>query len=367
MIYNKESQERLVSLIEKRQEEKNIHNINMLIKNIPDNDNEGDLDPRVKYSLEKAASAFVNDPKGEDPKNAEEIPVDFIRSIMGYVNFDISYGIESIDRTIEGRNGEIPLKIYSSNKSKRMPAIVFIHGGGFLGGSTKTVENACKYLSEKIEGVVVSVDYRLCPEHRFPQGLHDCFDTIKWLYENAEDLNVNKDAIGVSGDSAGGNLSAVCSLMDRDLKTNMIKFQGLLYPTVMMSNREIKDYKFDISLYNVKHNHELINNAIMMITNFPPISLLYLNNDEEIENPYVSPLLAENLEGVAETLIVTAEYDYLTLEAEAYGRKLIRDGVKTKVIRYNGIDHAFIDKIGIYPQAQDCINEVAKTFLSAVQ
>lgn len=367
MIYNKEEQERLVRLIEKRQEEKSIHNLDMVIKNIPDNDNEGDLDPRVKASLKKAAATFANAPKAEESKNAQDIPVDIIRSMMGSENFDISSSIETVDRTIGGRNGEIPLKIYTSNKSEKMPAIVFIHGGGFLGGSTKTVENSCKYLAEKIQGVVVSVDYRLCPEHRFPQGLHDCFDTVKWIYENADELNVNKNAIGVSGDSAGGNLSAVCSLMDRDLKTNMVKFQGLIYPTVMMSKKEVEDYRFDINLYNIKHNHELINNSIMMLTNFPPISLLYLNNDEEMDNPYVSPLLAENLEGVAEALIVTAEYDYLTLEAEAYGRKLIRDGVKTKVIRYNGIDHAFIDKIGIYPQAQDCMNEIAKAFLNIVQ
>lgn len=367
MIYNKEEQERLVRLIEKRQEEKNIHNLNMVVKNIPDNDNEGDLDPRVKNSLEKAAATFANASKTESSKSAEDIPVDFLRSMMGSENFDISSRIEIIDRTISGRNGEIPLKIYTSNKSEKMPAIVFIHGGGFLGGSTKTVENSCKYLAEKIQGVVVSVDYRLCPEHRFPQGLHDCFDTVKWIYENADELNVNKNTIGVSGDSAGGNLSAVCSLMDRDLKTNMVKFQGLIYPTVMMSKKEVEDYRFDINLYNIKHNHELINNPIMMLINFPPISLLYLNSDEEMDNPYVSPLLAENLEGVAEALIVTAEYDYLTLEAEAYGRKLIRDGVKTKVIRYNGIDHAFIDKIGIYPQAQDCMNEIAKAFLNIVQ
>jgi len=111
---------------------------------------------------------------------------------------------------------------------------------------------------------------------------------------------------------------------------------------------------------------ELINYAIMMITNIPPLSLLYVNSDEEVDNPYVSPLLVENLKEVAETLIVTAEYDYLTLESEAYARKLVRDGVKTKVIRYNGIDHAFIDKFGIYPQAQDFINEMAKAFLNAI-
>jgi acetyl esterase len=366
MLYNKEEQDRLAALLESKQETRNIHGLDMVVKRIPDNDNEGDLDPRVKTGLEQFAKSRANAPKQEAPKSAEEIPVNFIRSIMGYPNFDLSKGIETTDRVIQGRNGEIPLKVYSSNKSEKMPVIVFFHGGAFFGGSTKAVENDCRYLAEKIEGVVVSVDYRLCPEHRFPKGFHDCFDTVKWIYENSDELNVDNNRIGVSGDSAGGNLSAVCSLMDRDLNTKMIKFQALIYPAVTMSEKEIKDYKFDINLYDIRHNEELAKTAIMMISNFPSPSLLYLNRPEEAENVYVSPLLAESLKGLPETLILTAEYDYLTLEAEAYARKLIRDGVKTKVIRYNGCDHAFIDKIGVYPQAQDCMNEIAKAFKAAI-
>jgi acetyl esterase len=366
MLYNKEEQDKLTALLESRQETRNIHGLDMVVKRIPDNDNEGDLDPRVKAGLEEFAKSRANAPKQEAPKRAEEIPVNFIRSIMGYPNFDLSKGIETTDRVIQGRNGEIPLKVYSSNKVEKMPVIVFFHGGAFFGGSTKAVENDCRYLAEKIEGVVVSVDYRLCPEHRFPQGLHDCFDTVKWIYESSDELNVDNNRIGVSGDSAGGNLSAVCSLMDRDLGTNMIKFQALIYPTVTLSKKEIGDYKFDISLYDIRHNEELAKSAIMMLTNFPPVSLLYFSKEEDADNVYVSPLLAESLKGLPETLIITAEYDYLTLEAEAYARKLLRDGVKTKVIRYNGVDHAFIDKIGVYPQAQDCMNEIAKAFKAAI-
>lgn len=175
-------------------------------------------------------------------------------------------------------------------------------------------------------------------------------------------LNVDLNKIGVCGDSAGGNLSAVCALMDRDMNTQMIKFQALLYPGVYLSKQKVEDYTFGINQYHVKHDHELVQDAILMLTKFPPISLLYVNDPKEVDNPYVSPLLAENLKNLPPALIVTAEFDYLTVEAEAYARKLIRDGVKTDVIRYNGVDHAFIEKIGLYPQAQDCMNEVAKAF-----
>lgn len=365
-MYNKVEQERLVELIEKRTEIRQINNLRIIVKNIPDVDGDGDLDPRVKMAREQIAKDRSNMPKNEIPKNSQDIPIEFIRSVMGSPNFDISMGIETIDKIILGRNGDIPLKIYSSNKGEGMPAIVFIHGGAFFGGSTKAVENACKYLAQKINGVVVSVDYRLCPEQRFPKGLNDCFDTVKWLYENSKELNVKADSIGIAGDSAGGNFSTVCALMDRDLGTKMIKFQALLYPGVNLSDNKIEDYSFDMNLYNIKNNHELIKDTIMEITNFPPISLLYVEKQEDTQKPYVSPLLAQSLKGMPETLIISAEYDYLTLEGEAYARKLIRDGVNTKIIRYNGLDHAFIDKIGIYPQAQDCINEVAKAFKKAI-
>lgn len=364
--YSKIEQDRLVDLLEKKAEIRNVHGLDMLIKHIPDIDIEGGLDPRVKAAMEKM-SKETQDKSIDFKKLFEELPIEIMRKNMGYPNVDISNGISSTDKIIKGRNGDIPVKIYSTNKSEKMPAIVFIHGGAFCGGSTETVENPCKYLAEKIDGVVVSVDYRLCPEHRFPQGLHDCFDTVKWLYKNSGELNVNNEKIGVSGDSAGGNLSTVCALLDRDLGTKMIKFQALLYPGVYLSEKEVEDYNFDINLYNIKYDHELLKNAIMMIKNFPPLSSIYVNKVEEVDNPYISPLLAENLEDMPITLIVTAEYDYLTLESEAYARKLIRDGVETKVIRYNGVDHAFIDKLGVYPQAQDCMNEIAKSFKIAVR
>jgi acetyl esterase/lipase len=355
-MYNKDEQEKLLSQIQAKQETKHLHGLDILIKHIPDYDIDGDLDPRVKKTIESM-------PQNENQDDAEEVPIDLIRTLMGYDNFDISKGVETKDKTIIGRNGDIPLKIYSTKTSTAMPVMVFIHGGAFFGGSTKAVENACKYLSEQINGVVVSVDYRLCPEDKFPKGVHDCYDTIKWVYNNSEDLNIDKYTLGVAGDSAGGNFSAVCSIMDRDLKNNMIKFQALIYPGVNLSDKAIEDYNFDLSLYNIKHNHDLIKSTILALKQLPPVHQLYLEEGESRENPMVSPLWEEDLSGLAPALIVTAEYDSLRLEAESYARKLIRHGVDVQMIQYNGMDHAFMDKLGIYPQAQDLMDEVAKSFL----
>jgi hypothetical protein len=123
----------------------------MVIKHIPDIDIEGGFDPRVKAAMEKMAE----ESQGVDFKKLfAELPIEVLRQGMGYPNVDISSAISTTDKVIKGRNGDVTVKVYSSNKSEKMPAIVFIHGGAFYGGSTKVVENSCKYLAEKIEGVV---------------------------------------------------------------------------------------------------------------------------------------------------------------------------------------------------------------------
>ena len=165
-----------------------------------------------------------------------------MRAMMGWNNDDVTKTkVETTYKTIDGTNGPIPLRIYTPTNEGILPAVVFFHGGGFMGGSVDVVENPCKALAEKAGAVVVSVDYRLAPEHSFPAGLTDCFDTVKWVYEQAEDIRVNSQQIAVSGDSAGGNLATVCALMDHEKGTGMIKFQALIYPTVNMSAAPTED------------------------------------------------------------------------------------------------------------------------------
>ncbi|MEH7155806.1 alpha/beta hydrolase [Neobacillus drentensis] len=347
----------LVSLMKERFVMKEEKGLDIKIKRIPDSDASGDLDPRVKELL-------IQQQQNKPPIDIDisQLPIETIRSFMGFENVDVTVEeIETTYKTIEGRNGKIPVRIYSQLKGQQMPAIVFFHGGAFFGGSLKAVENFCKCLAEKAEAVVVSVDYRLAPENKFPKGFHDCYDSVKWVHEHANEFNIHPDQIAVSGDSAGGNLSAACALMDRDLGTNMIKLQALIYPTVILS-REINEYfTWDLHEYNIQNNHKLIESTITGLLELPDVSKIYSEQEEDLLNPYVSPLLANDLSNLPETVIITAEYDYLRLEGEAYAQRLSQAGVKVKTIRYNGIDHAFIDKIGIFPQAEDCAEEIASS------
>ncbi|WP_098743149.1 alpha/beta hydrolase [Paenibacillus sp. EZ-K15] len=333
-----------------------------IAKPIPDSDAIGELDPRVlQVTLQTAEKMAAVADQPFDTSDTTAL-VQAMRAMFGWNNEDVTKSkVETTHITIEGTNGPIPLRIYTPSSEGVLPAVVFIHGGGFIAGSVDVVENPCKALAEKAGAVVVSVDYRLAPEHPFPTGLTDCFDAITWVYEHADQIRVNREQIAVSGDSAGGNLSTVCALMDREKGTGMIKFQALIYPTVNMSGVQTEDFNWSLDHYEIRNHAELITPMLTALSeNGSSIFQLYLQNKVEITDPHVSPLLSDKLNGMPETLIAIAQYDYLAVECEAYAAKLARCGVPTKLIQYNGTDHAFIDKIGLYPQAEDLMNEIAK-------
>lgn len=346
----------LVSLKE-RIEIKNQDGLDIIYKLIPDSNERGILDPRVEEILRKQ-------PKFEE-KEPREFSIEDLRKSMGFPNIDVTGGnVRTIHKTITGRNGDIPIRIYFPQDVDNSPAIIYFHGGGFIGGTLDTVENPCKFMAQQGNMVVVSVDYRLAPENKYPDGFNDCFDAVTWVYKNSILLNVDKDKIGVSGDSAGGNLAAVCSLLDRDMGTNIIKYQALIYPVVNLPNMSTNEYHWDINKYEVKNNNSLVLGAINALAGSGDLlNNMYLRDLNLQTNKYVSPYFEKDCTNLPKTLIVTAEYDFLRLQCEAYGRKLKEAGVQVDMICYRGMDHAFIDKIGVYPQADDCMNEIATRFL----
>jgi len=343
-----------------------MQTLQTIIKNIPDSNISGDLDPRVmQITLEQAEKlASMGKPEMDEPVDPASY-IEQVRALMGWPNKDITTSeIAVSELEISGRDGEIRIRVYQPKSNRLKPAVIFFHGGAFIGGTLQTVENSCKYLAEQSGAAVVSVDYRLAPEHPFPAGVHDCFDALKWVHENAEALQVNREQITVAGDSAGGNLAAVCALMDRDLGTGMIKYQALLYPTVNIAGVEDDDFKWSIDQYEINYNHELIRGTVYAMSSVAAVAPMYVPNHMKATEPYISPLLGI-LDGLPPALIIVGEYDYLRLEGEAYGRKLARSGIPVRLIRYAGMDHGFIDKIGLYPQAADCIQEIAQGIKAA--
>lgn len=331
-----------------------------ITKPIPNSSAEGELDPRV-YQVQKQTAERM---KQSGPFQMPEDPLEFaklMRRLMGWDNDDVTEGkVSTESRIIEGTEAAIPIRIYKPQGSKLRPAFVFFHGGGFIGGSVDVVENPCKCLALHADAVVVSVDYRLAPEYPYPAAITDSFDAVRWVFENADELQVNRACIATAGDSAGGNLAAVCAMMDRDQDLGMIRYQVLIYPTVNMGAIETEDFKWSIDQYNIRNHHEFILPGINGMRD-DKISDIYLQGKTDITDPYVAPLLGD-LQGLPGALIIAAEYDYLRIENEAYARKLARSGVDVTLVLYNGTDHAFMDKLGLYPQAEDCLIEAAKGF-----
>lgn len=325
------------------------------IKPIPETNEVGVLDPRVIEQRLKPKSK----PKVIDTTMFKGIEIGRIRQGMGFCNLDITKKEMTIkEEVMQG----VKVRIYRpSNEHELCPGLIFIHGGGFYGGDLEVVQNPCKALAEKANTVVISIDYTLAPEGPYPQGLNDCDTVVQYIYEHAKDLGIDPTKISISGDSAGGNLAAGCVLRDILKKRYAIKYMALLYPLVILSQQSIADYEWSLDQYEVKENNDLVIRAIHSIKNcMPLINELYIQDETPLENPELSPLLVEDLTQFPKTLIITAEYDFLRIQGEVYAKRLHESGVDVRLIRYQGMDHAFLDKCGVYPQAEDCLNEIAK-------
>ncbi|WP_214731155.1 alpha/beta hydrolase [Exiguobacterium sp. s195] len=344
----------LVQHLQQSQYRTHANHLETIIKPIPDSDRTGDLDPRVFARL------TANHSSHDEPDTAFDLEA--ARASMGWPNRDqTTTDIKTEYLMIPSEDGDIPVRLYRPHHTEAIPAILFFHGGGFFGGTLETVENPCKLLAERANAVVLSVDYRLAPEHPFPAGLNDCYRAFEWVYANATELNVLRDQIAVAGDSAGGNLATACCLMEQERGEGRICYQALVYPVVNLGSIPTDDFEWTLDAYDISHHHDLVRGVVLALADADSFfNDLYLQGEVDVTHPLVSLLFADDVSGLPPTLIVTAEYDYLRLEGEAYARKLARAGVPTRLIQYRGMDHAFMDKLGDYPQADDCMNEIAK-------
>jgi acetyl esterase len=251
------------------------------------------------------------------------------------------------NRVIAGPAGDLPVRIYTPNGTGPFPLMVFFHGSGFVVCNLDTHDGTCRNLCGAGGCVVVSVDYRLAPENKFPAGPDDCYAATKWAHAHARELNADPSHIVIAGDSAGGNLVAVVALMVRDKGGPGLCGQLMIYP--------VTDY------YTPGHP-SYVENAEGYGLSAAGMRWFwghYLTSAAEADNPYVSPLRAANLRGLPPALIITAEYDVLRDEGERYGKRLAEAGVHTKVTRYDGMHHGFFQMYGIVEKAKTALNEAA--------
>jgi acetyl esterase len=232
------------------------------------------------------------------------------------------------DLKIPGPAGEIPIRVYSPKVQSPAPALIYFHGGGWVLGDLESHDHVCRALANSAPCVVLSVDYRLAPEHKFPAAVHDSFAATQWIADHARELGVDASRIAVGGDSAGGNLAAVVSQIARDRGGPKLIYQLLIYPgTDMRMGFPSIDENADGPL--------LTKPAMQWFVNH------YLNGEEDRTDPLASPFLASNLRGLPPAFIITAECDPLRDEGEAYGLRLEEAGVPVDIEQYEGMPHGF--------------------------
>ena len=295
------------------------------------------LDPGLKLVLDQLAA--------NPGPQLHELPVEQARVFFDQMQLprpEVKIA-EVEDRRIPGAAGEIAVRVYRPEGEGRLPALVYFHGGGWVIGSLETHDGACRELANRIGCVVVSVDYRLAPESRYPAAAEDCYAATKWVAEHAHALGVDAARIGIGGDSAGGNLTAAVALMARDRGGPALRHQLLIYP--------VTDADFTRPSYRENAEGYLLTTKAMEW-----FWGHYVPDPARREEPYAAPLRAKDLSGLPPAFVLTAEYDPLRDEGEAFAARLQQAGVPTRLQRYAGAIHGFF--------AMGLLSEVARTAIA---
>jgi acetyl esterase len=235
------------------------------------------------------------------------------------------------DMSISGPAEEIPIRIYRPEGDGPFPALVYLHGGGWVVGGLDEYNDICAKLAEQANRVVVSVDYRLAPEHPFPAAVKDSYAATQWVADSTEYLDVDPDRIAIGGDSAGGNLTAATTLMARDREGPSLEHQLLLYPAV--NNLELNHYD---SYEENAEGYFLEYAAMEWFYN------RYIQDEADYRNEYAFPLLAEDLSDLPPATVLTAGFDPLCDEGADYAEQLADAGVPVEHEHFEGMIHGFV-------------------------
>ncbi len=244
------------------------------------------------------------------------------------------------DTSFEGPAGQVPVRVFTPEGEGPFPLVVYFHGGGFVLCSLDTHEALCRNLAADAGAVVVSVDYRMAPEHPFPAAPDDCLAATRWAASAAASVGADPARIVVAGDSAGGNLAAVTALRIRDEGGPRLAGQLLIYPVTDHAEAGHPSYAEFAEGYG-------LTDADMRW-----FFEQYVPNPADRIHPHASPLRAADLSGLPPAHVMTAEYDVLRDEAEAYARRLEEAGVEVEAIRYPGINHGSIQQVGAFVSVQ---------------
>jgi acetyl esterase len=245
----------------------------------------------------------------------------------------------------------ISVRLYHPLPGERLPVLVYYHGGGWVAWNVQALDPVCRRLSDTGKCAVISVEYRLAPEHKYPAAVDDAYAVLSWIRAQADTLEIDPERMGVAGDSAGGNLAAVAAQLTRDRGDPPLRFQALIYPVTdaTMSQPSYQEHADDATLTTAVVQHFI---------------RTYLPADADRRDPTISPLFARDFAGLPPAIVIVAEYDPLRDEGFAYAHRLQEAGVPVQLEHFAHSMHGFVSLGGLIGQesGQQAIRLVTDAF-----
>lgn len=276
--------------------------------------------------------------------------------MMSGMRQEVEFTGSIIERTVTTAKRDTPLRIYFPSggaDGKLSPAVIAMHGGGFVMGGLDSLDGACRMLAQNTPCIVINIDYGLAPEHKFPEPVEECYDIARWLAQEGAALGIDSQKLAVTGDSAGANMSSALCLLARERKDVSFMCQVLFYPPVNLTvdsaedldggRQELMLHKGDMRWFNE----------------------MYLTNSDDAKNPLVSPLFITDLSGIPQAFVATAGLDPLTTEARLYISRLREAGVAVTHRHFDEMVHAFLAFTGIVDEAKEAL-DAASEFLQKI-
>ena len=348
-------EEALLNKLNENVETLTVRGVPVTVKPVPDPEGADHLDPRVHREV---VDGFADE-------HSQQLSEPTQRARMGRANYNMNrQEIWTKYLTVDTSCGQVPVWVYYPRHLDGLrPALLYAHGGAFKGGTPFMVENPCRLIAERANCVVFNIDYALPPEHPYPVPVQQVYEVLAHVAAHAWAYHVDASRIFAAGDSAGGNLAACCAVMDAARNTRYLAGQALIYAKLIFDNHRVQGYARDETQFTLCAEQQQYLGGLTAIGSEEANAAdarVYLQGAYDCMLPQISPVTFARKELLPPTLLLLSEYDGLRLEGEFYASQLQAAGVTVREVRYRGMSHGFLDRLGIYPQAEDAVNEIVR-------
>ena len=350
----REYDQKLVAMIREKTYTERIDGVDIIMKPVPDDDRRHVVDPRVVETTKIKMNVKSLDRNAKFSLYGTRVRPD-------KVSYDITETNIREDEDLVEVNGDHFIDVYTftpKNYKAGRPVLVYLHGGGYMSGDVAEFRMAMRFVCEQSGCKVIFPEYRLSPENPYPAGIQDCHAIVEWVYEHADELEVDRHKIMVGGDSAGGGMTNSCLVLDRELHHIHYAYE---YYAAFDTNFEKYEAVYSDDLFPVIKEHEVYaRNRIDRIRFSGNAGDLYLHGKVSKDDPLVSIMACDDISWLPSMTVVCGEYDFLRLCSDAFVKRAIEAGIQVRSLRYLGCDHGFMEKVGVLPQAEEVLLDMAE-------